>query len=177
MHQTQVQSLLRKDFTCHRKPVRHDYSSPRTLKSACAPKREATAVRSPHPAAREQPLLAQPEKARAAVKTQHSQNKRTEISHTNTHTQKKNETEDDTKRRYTVFVDWKIIPKPLQAIYRFNAIAITISMAFFFYKTRTNNSKICMETQKIPNYQSNLERRMGLEVSCSLTSDCSTKPE
>ena len=26
-----------------------------------------------------------------------------------------------------------------------------------FHKTRTNNSKICMETRKIPNNQSNLE--------------------
>ncbi|KAF4017914.1 hypothetical protein G4228_009794 [Cervus hanglu yarkandensis] len=31
-------------------------------------------------------------------------------------------------------------------------------MVFFFYRNRTNNPKICMEPQKTPNRQSNLEK-------------------
>ena len=37
-----------------------------------------------------------------------------------------------------------------KAIYRFNPISIKMSMAYLD-RTATNNSKICMETQKIPN--------------------------
>ena len=45
-----------------------------------------------------------------------------------------------------------------------------------FYRTRTKNLKICMETQKTPNSQSNLERKKTeLEESGSLTSDYTTK--
>ena len=45
-----------------------------------------------------------------------------------------------------------------------------------FHRTRTNNPKIYMEPQKMPNSQSNLEkRRTKLEVSCSLISDYITK--
>ena len=45
-----------------------------------------------------------------------------------------------------------------------------------FHRTRTKNVKICMETQKALNSQSNLEkRRMELEESTYLTSDYITK--
>ena len=46
-----------------------------------------------------------------------------------------------------------ILPK---TIYRFSVIPIKLTMAFF--TTRTNNFKICMETQKTPNSQNNLEK-------------------
>ena len=63
--------------------------------------------------------------------------------------------------RYSVFMDWKNIVKIFtlsKAIYRFNAIAINIPMAFFFHRKRKNNPKICMETQKISNSQRDLEK-------------------
>ena len=47
-----------------------------------------------------------------------------------------------------------------------------------FYRTRTKNLKICIETQKTLNSQSNLEgkkKKMVLEESDSLTSDYTTK--
>ena len=34
-----------------------------------------------------------------------------------------------------------------------------------FHRTRTKNFKICMKTQKTPNSQSNLEKKMELEES------------
>ena len=43
-----------------------------------------------------------------------------------------------------------------KAIYKFIAIPIKLPMAFF-YRTRTKNLKICMETQETPNSQSHLE--------------------
>ena len=45
-----------------------------------------------------------------------------------------------------------------------------------FYRTRTKNLKICMETQKTPNSQNSLEgKKAELEESDSLTSDYTTK--
>ena len=45
-----------------------------------------------------------------------------------------------------------------------------------FYRTRTKNLKICMETQKTSNSQSSLEgKKIELEESDSLTSDYTTK--
>ena len=45
-----------------------------------------------------------------------------------------------------------------------------------FYRTRTENFTICMETQKTPNSQSNLKKeKTELEESGSLTSDYTTK--
>ena len=45
-----------------------------------------------------------------------------------------------------------------QEIYTFNAISVKIPTAFFSHRTKTNNLKICMEPQKTPNSQSNLEK-------------------
>ena len=42
-------------------------------------------------------------------------------------------------------------------IHTFNAILIKLPMAFF-HRTRTKNLTICMETQKIPSNQNNLEK-------------------
>ena len=45
----------------------------------------------------------------------------------------------------------------LKAIYRINAIHIKLAMAFFT-ELELKNLKICMETQKPPNSESNLEK-------------------
>ena len=50
-------------------------------------------------------------------------------------------------------VKMTVLPK---AIYRFSAIPIKLAMAVF-YRTRTLNLKICMETQKTLNSRSSLE--------------------
>ena len=46
---------------------------------------------------------------------------------------------------------------PPKAIYRFSALSIKTPMAFFT-ELKQKNLKICMETQKIPNSQSHLEK-------------------
>ena len=51
-----------------------------------------------------------------------------------------------------------------------------ITNGIFFHRTRTNILKLCMETQKTPNSQSNPEKeKLELEESGSLTSDYITK--
>ena len=44
-----------------------------------------------------------------------------------------------------------------KAIYRFSAIPIKVPT--IFHRVKTNHFKICMEKQKIPNNQSNLEKK------------------
>ena len=46
-----------------------------------------------------------------------------------------------------------------------------------FHRTRTKYFKICMETEKTLNSQSNPEKEMELKESDSLTSDYTTKPQ
>ena len=73
------------------------------------------------------------------------------------------EIKDDTNRWRDIPSSWigrinivkmSILPK---AIYRFNAIPINQITNGIYYRTRTKNLKICMETQKTPNSQSSLE--------------------
>ena len=54
----------------------------------------------------------------------------------------------------STLLKWPYYPK---AIYRFDAISLKIPMPFI-HRNRTNSFMICMETQKVPNSQNNLEK-------------------
>ena len=81
--------------------------------------------------------------------------------------------------RYTMFLDWKnqyfendYTPQRNLQI-QCNPYQTTNG---FLHRIRTTNFPVCMETQKTPNSQSNIEgKKTELEESDSLTSDYTTK--
>ena len=64
-------------------------------------------------------------------------------------------------KRYTIFLDWKsqYSENDLYLKQSINSMQSLLNyLQYFFHKTRTNNFIICMETQKTPKSQSNLEK-------------------
>ena len=80
--------------------------------------------------------------------------------------------------RYTMFLDWKNQHCENDYTTQSN---LQIQCAHYettngiFHRTRTKNFTICIETQRTPSSQSNLEKEKQLEESGSLTSDYTTK--
>ena len=87
---------------------------------------------------------------------------------------------DDTKRWKDVPCSWiqkiNIIKMTIlsKAIYRLNTVCIKLSRAFFT-ELEQNNLNICMETQKTPNSQSNLEKEKRAGRIRFLTSNYTTR--
>ena len=82
--------------------------------------------------------------------------------------------------RYPMFLDWKNQycenDSTTQSDLQIQCNPYQITNGIFFKELEPKNLKICMETQKTPNSQSNLEgKKMELEESDSLTSDYTTK--